>query len=139
MGANIGNHSLFFAKICNFSQCHAFEPNPVALHVLERNIEINSLRDKVNIIPKGVGEKNCKMTLGNIPYDNIGKTTLETGGDIEIIALDQLNLKDVDCIKIYTEGMSLAVLMGAEKTIVQNKPVLFIELWDNESQEINTF
>ena len=142
-GANIGNHTLFFSKVCNFSSCYAIEPNPAVAHILERNVEINGLEKKVHRISKGIGAANTQMYLGVSPQDNLGATKLQKEGfrgtEIDIIALDQLNLKGVDLIKIDLEGMAVEALIGAEKTIVQNQPVLFVELFDDEFTKGQTF
>lgn len=142
-GANIGNHSIFFSKVCNFSSCYAIEPNPAVSHILQRNIEINDLDAKVHRISKGIGAENGHMFLGVSPQDNLGATKLQKEGfigtEIDVIALDQLDLRDVDLIKIDLEGMAIEALIGAEKTIVQNQPVLFVELFDDEFKAGQTF
>ncbi|MNT11699.1 hypothetical protein D3C72_1465930 [compost metagenome] len=46
---------------------------------------------------------------------------------IKLITLDSLNLPRVDFIKMDVEGMEVAALLGAEKTIQKFRPLLFVE------------
>lgn len=39
IGANIGNHSLFFAKFLNCKKIHAFEPVDTNLQLLQKNLQ----------------------------------------------------------------------------------------------------
>lgn len=139
IGANIGNHTLFFSKICNFSECYAFEPNPAVNHILRKNIKLNNLNAKVKIFNSGIGSEKSIMYLGSSPQENLGATKLQkqgiASGQLDIVALDDMNLNNVDLIKIDVEGMAMEVLKGAQKTIVRNKPILFVELFDDEIDE----
>lgn len=47
---------------------------------------------------------------------------------VQSISLDSLNLSRIDLIKLDVEGMEVSVLNGAHETILQNKPVLLIEI-----------
>src|SRR5713226_6662105 len=47
--ANVGNHTIFYACFTAASLIYAFEPNPPAFNLLEKSVDINSLREKVNL------------------------------------------------------------------------------------------
>ncbi|RLL66639.1 FkbM family methyltransferase [Streptomyces sp. Z26] len=52
----------------------------------------------------------------------------ETTVDVPCLRLDELALRDVSLVKIDVDGSELAVLRGAEETVVREQPALFIEL-----------
>lgn len=141
VGANIGNHTVFFAKLCSFKRCMSFEPNPAVSYILERNIDLNALKDRVEFHNLGVGASGGHMFVGESLVNNYGATKLYQQGlsqtKIDIIALDELALTDVDLIKIDVEGMAVDVLRGAQRTIRDNKPIVFVELFPNEFEAGN--
>jgi FkbM family methyltransferase len=135
IGANIGNHSIFFAK--TFKQVYAFEPNPVTYEVLK--INSNYAAEHNNVIPVNFGLSDIE---GSLPFyinpSNIGGSTIIDGNNphiknstqINVKTLDTLNeLKDVSLalIKIDVEGHELNVLKGAKKTISREMPAILFE------------
>lgn len=137
VGANIGNHSIFFSKFLS-NHVVSVEPNPEVLPILKKNL----IKNKINgeILEFALGEKKSKAGI-NMPENsnqNIGMAKIsENDGDIDIITLDSVTsnldiltsktITNVSLIKIDVEGMELAVLKGGEKTINKYKPSLFIE------------
>ena len=67
IGANIGNHSLYFAPI--FAAVHSFEPHPATFRLLEFNVG-----DSENVIPHnfGLGDTKGSFTLRENPT-NLGR------------------------------------------------------------------
>jgi len=138
IGANIGNHSVFFSS---FFADHliAIEPNPNVLGQLRRNLSRNA--ENYTLIECAVGEKESRGTivLPKSLKDNVGaaKVNVEkNGGDIKISTLDSVvspwnknseNSVSVCFIKIDVEGMEIQVLKGAVKTIRKYKPHVFAE------------
>lgn len=139
VGANIGNHTLFFALICHAEKIFAFEPVADTFAILQKNIALNRLETVVTVTQAGVGD--IGMTRANIRnYDskNIGGTSIEENphGDIPIIALDEYNFsRKIDFIKIDTEGFELNVLRGGMNLIRRDRPVIFCEI-DPENKEV---
>jgi FkbM family methyltransferase len=139
VGANIGNHSVFFAGVCRAAQVIPFEPNPVAIDMLQRNLFLNGF-DNIDSSFLGIGcaskpgvaaikPANTQYNLGatafqQVPFDDHGQT-------IPVDSLDNiLPTKDVDLIKIDVEGMELEVLLGCENLVTRSKPLIYIEIWD---------
>ena len=54
--------------------------------------------------------------------------------EVDLITIDSLNLKDVDIIKVDTEGFEYNVLLGAIKTIERCKPVIQVETIEKLAQ-----
>jgi FkbM family methyltransferase len=134
IGANVGNHSIFFANILESSKVISFEPVPVNLHLLKSNTE------GMNILVKEYALSNEEGTakVYNTQDFNFGGFTLESdkfpnhnpvdvGVTVNKVTLDSLNLNEVTMIKIDVENHELKVLEGARDTILRNKPIIFIE------------
>jgi FkbM family methyltransferase len=151
VGANIGNHSVFFSS---FLADHliAIEPNPSVLPQLRRNL-LENVND-YTIFECAVGEKERRGTI-DVPEnicDNIGAAKVNVGsgeGDIEILTVDSIfsswqdkidNSASVSLIKIDVEGMEQQVLKGAENTILKHKPHIFAEAaTKDEFEKIYTY
>lgn len=128
-GANVGNHSLFFAGVCG-CRVMAFEPVPQAFDVLQRNIARNGLGDLITPFRMALGAEAgvAQVDLGGAS-DNLGSATLTPGvGDLEVARLDSLVPSETPTlIKIDTEGWDLAVLRGAGGVLSRAHPLVCIE------------
>ncbi len=136
IGANIGNHTLYWANEVNAKKIYAFEPVPTTFKILKKNIKINNLENIVNIYQAGLSDEDSKGEIKTYDPTNIGGTRLQINneGNISLITLDSLKLseKRIDLIKIDVEGMDYKVLTGAVKTIRKYKPVIMIESFPQE-------
>ena len=132
VGANIGNHSLFFAGVCG-CRVIAIEPNPLACALLREMVRRNGLADRIEIKQVGVGQVSSRArTVLDASKHNLGMSLLEetADGSIQVEPLDSLVSTDVTprLVKIDTEGMELAVLHGAEGMIARTNALLCLEL-----------
>lgn len=66
VGANIGNHALFFSQY--FKEIIAFEPNPTALKLLDINVFLNQTKN-IRIVPVGLSNNS-----GTLPFFETQKT-----------------------------------------------------------------
>jgi FkbM family methyltransferase len=130
IGANIGNHSLFMASIGN-CQVISFEPNKQLAESLHRSIQINKLTNKIEVIQKGLGRANSFAEFDCDISHNLGAQSLSTtdkNGSIEVVTLDSLDIQDkIRMIKIDVEGMELDVLKGSKDTLIEHKPLVYLE------------
>lgn len=135
IGANIGNHSVYFAKVCGASEVHSFEPNPEMYAILSRNIALNYC-DNVITYKLGIAAAASRAQMSPKDARNFGGMKIEShsAGSIELVSLDQLQLKP-DFIKIDVEGMAASVLKGALETINRCSPCIMMELWETERSE----
>src|SRR5688572_10575306 len=76
VGANVGNHTLYAAKILDARKVIACEPNPAALRILELNIVANGLRDRVVVHTVGLSAKSGWASLSTPDDNNLGGTRL---------------------------------------------------------------
>ncbi len=134
VGANIGNHSLFFATHLNYKHIHAFEPFPKNIHIATENL--SAFKDRVTLHPHALSNKAGIVQLYNSEQNNHGGYSLEQLSDgrsfpvmdtIPTRTLDSLQLTDVSLLKIDVEGHECAVLEGAVGTIKRCKPVVILE------------
>ena len=135
VGANIGNHALFFSE--RFRTVHAFEPNPATYYLLEFNA-----KQADNIVPYGYGlsSENGVLQLHE-DLDNMGAASIKYAAgenaasvQIEVRRLDDLDLPiDGLCfVKIDVEGFEPEVLRGSLRTITTHQPVIAMEQLERE-------
>jgi FkbM family methyltransferase len=122
---------------------YAFEPQAMLHKLLKSNVIMNSLPNVV-CFNKAVGECNAMVEMNpystdgsnnysNIEYGtdnlyNLAGVQIGTGGEeVEMIAIDSLNLEACDFIKIDVEGYEPHVIEGAINTIKKFKPVISYE------------
>ena len=136
VGANVGNHTVFYGLCGRTAKVIAFEPNPVANGLLRRNVELNRLGNvDLGFSHLALGRST---SLGRVitPRElNLGGSRIQVtgGGSIEIVPLDSLELPECDFLKIDVEGMEIDVLAGAEETIKRCKPTIAIEVQQNKN------
>ena len=135
IGANIGNHTVFFATATPQSQIFSFEPIPENFAMLMRNIADNGLEDRVRAFQIAVGEEPGIVYM-NITQDaNYGSASIVSDGNdsgtymVEMVPIDNLDLPAPDFIKIDVEGFELSVLRGMKNTLKNlNNVIVWIEV-----------
>jgi FkbM family methyltransferase len=144
IGANIGTTTVSFAKRANL--VISFEPSAQNYQKLIEALELNKLE---NVIPvnKGIGRKPGEYKLYKVVDNNPGMNRLlpEMTGDnfdyekVTISTLGReladLSVEKVDLIKIDVEGFEYEVLLSAEEIIERDRPLLFVELDDDNLRE----
>jgi FkbM family methyltransferase len=133
VGANIGSHTLFFARrVGGDGRVISFEAQRFLFQVLCGNVAINSLRN-VWSIPAALGRKQGRV---DVPVPDYGRNNNYGGFSLDfptfkesgyMLRLDDLPLENCQLIKIDVEGMELDVLQGSRKTIRLFRPVLYLE------------
>lgn len=132
IGANVGNHTVFFAAILG-APVVAFEPYEANFDLLEANVAANSLEGKVRAHRVALGNRNGSGSARLADPGNFG--TVQIGaqaGSIPIRTLDRM-LRDhpvgppVGLIKIDVEGNEVPVLEGAQLTIERWLPDILVE------------
>lgn len=126
VGANIGNHSIFFAAFLA-EKIISIEANKDLVPILRENLSANGCQ--YEIIAAAIGSENGPGRISYPLENNIGAGKIIRGaGDINIITLDQaVPRKGVFLIKIDVEGMEMDVLKGATQLIEAQYPDLVIE------------
>jgi FkbM family methyltransferase len=129
-GANIGNHTVFFAKIIG-ANVVAFEPYEKSREILLANIAANQCADKVMVIGHALGSTSGRGHAHSPNHANLGMVRIisDTTGDVTVSALDDLRGPEIDIsiLKVDVEGGELAVLEGAAATLASCRPHVFAE------------
>lgn len=127
VGAHVGLWSMWLIKY--FSQVMSFEPSPRLGDIFHMNVEGSN-----HVLFRcALGMEHGYISLTNNPGESTGNTHVgqyseaKFPGSIEIRPLDSFEFKDVDFIKIDTEGFEYPVVAGATKTILSNKPIVVVE------------
>ena len=137
IGAHIGYYTLLFAKCVGPAGCVvSFEPLPANFALLQKNVHMNNLLN-VRLINQAAFSRTERITL-NVPDEqpNPGSGSMSGPGgakqcDVEAVSLDNFcasSLVFPDVLKLDVEGAEYDVLIGAQRTISQYRPKLFIEL-----------
>ena len=145
VGANIGNHSIFFALFCPSHTVYSFEPVKDIFDKLKKNLEVNGIENcEAHNVALSDNTGKGKFTTpdahnsGNSRLSSDGTVDSRTGveaPEVDIITLDSLNL-DIKVLKIDVEEMELHVLGGAMNTL-KNVEHIFIEMRDVDDPTVN--
>jgi FkbM family methyltransferase len=129
VGANIGNHTVFFAKIMK-ATVFSFEPFQINRELLEMNVLVNSCAG-VTIVDAALGEAAGRGSVASVDPANFGTVSIaaDQQGGIRLEKLDTFVTAgmSVGLVKIDVEGGEMGVLKGATETLSTHKPHLFIE------------
>ncbi|WP_108468409.1 FkbM family methyltransferase [Polynucleobacter difficilis] len=146
IGANIGNHSLFFSK--HFDAVISFEPVPNNCLLLKANLFLNQAQN-ITLIEKALSNTNTKMGIDKGNSRNTNNTISELSKKdedatnqimIDVAVGDEvieaLNLKQrIALIKIDVEGHEPFVVEGLRKIISANQPIVYWEAFNKEEAE----
>jgi FkbM family methyltransferase len=138
IGANIGNHTVYFGKMMGVGRVLCFEPQPACYATLTTNIDLNGLSDHATAYNCLVGAVTGNGRLARFNSRNLGGTAFEQAseGTIPMFALDDVitadDLATLDLIKIDVEGMQGDVLKGAEGVLDARKPALWVEILERD-------
>lgn len=133
-GGYIGDTTIFFSKY-NFSEIYGFEPDIVNFNVAKDNIYNYKIKDNIRILNIGLGSENSKLSIQLTGSLNMGAsfkkdiTDNDKSYTVDIVKLDDYfkNRKSkIGLIKLDIEGFEEEALIGAEKIIRNDKPVLLI-------------
>lgn len=141
VGSCIGNHTLFFAKFC-CNRVISIEPQAELFQHQMNVLRMNHVSGKVYLHHAAIGHNQLWGHVANDEFErNVGMgkvvpSTVYNQADVAVYTLfHYANMCDnIDLIKIDVEGMELDVLLGAESTLLKHKPVIFIEITENEAE-----
>jgi len=142
IGANIGSYSIYAAVKKNCTVV-AFEPSFLNLMVLQKNIELNGVMDKVTICPVGlsdsIGIKTLYFSKENFRFggahNSLGEPRDQYGNPMSKTYKTLLPAETMDSfifryeglypdyIKIDVDGLELEILHGARKVLALVKEV----------------
>ena len=156
IGANVGTYSIYFAKT-KPNSVYAFEPSFFNLSLLARNININMVQDKVNIVtnPLSNNKKFADFNLTNINeggalsafdvnFDQDGNPLKKIlsyktlGLPLDLLLSEKIIQEVPKMIKIDVDGIEHLILFGAKETL--KKPIcktVLIEVNEKFQEQAN--
>ena len=147
IGANVGIMTYHLSKKFPNKRILAVEPMPSNFVVLKKITEKYNLKN-VELIPLAVGEnkreldmvlpidKKVRMQgLAHVVHESIeglGK------GDIVTVSCDTIDSiagqTRIAGIKMDIENFEYFALKGAQKILMRDRPIVYLELWENENR-----
>ena len=153
IGANCGYYSIYIANNIPNVIIHSFEPNEDAFFKFKKTLEINkTLKDKINIHNFGLSNKTGKLKMQSMikhGYSQTGGSSVVESNSYKNFDVYYADFKIGDkvinqnqntiAIKIDVEGHEINVLNGLENTLVNNKLIIQIEIFETNFQKVNNF
>ena len=132
IGANVGNHLIWFHQVMKAERVVPFEPNPKAIRLLVQNIALNDARNvDLRWLGRCVSATGGDFALKHCPKGNLGGTRFAQaageGGAVSVAVDDVMRGERADLIKVDVEDMEMDVLASASATIARWRPVLAVE------------
>lgn len=140
VGANIGWYTCNLSKASpGLEKVIAVEPLGEARNYLQRNIELNGLENKIQVVAAACGEKAGMRSiiwdhdeLGASSFYNLLERENARREEVEVITLDSL----IDHIgsgqrwllKIDVEGAEFSCVEGARRILSEKRPLIYVEL-----------
>ena len=146
IGANIGIHAVTLADMVGpKGTVHSFEAQRIVYYMLAGNIALNSI-ENVYCHHQAVGAAAGKIQIPQFDYAKpLSFGSVEFGAEqreqigqqrrndstrqeyVDLVSIDDQAYPVVHLMKVDVEGMELDVLIGAEKTIRRDMPIIYVE------------
>jgi FkbM family methyltransferase len=152
LGANIGVTSYHLSKKKPGSTILSFEPLTLNMDTLKRVKKRFNLKN-VQEFQVAAGEKSGTLemvmpVINKVPMHGLSHVVHQDNTEfnsglkykVPVICLDEFNplletKKRITALKIDVENFEYFVLKGAEKLIVENQPIIYCELWENDNRK----
>lgn len=151
IGANVGNHTVYFSKFTDAKTIYAIEPIPRTYKMLLCNIALNYCHNvNTDFIGLALGDQDRigyplliygkdnlgASTISPVPYEDINNPNVLD--PVQIVSGDSL-FKDIhiDFIKMDVERMEMVALKGLKETIDRCRPKMFIEVAKENYEDFN--
>jgi FkbM family methyltransferase len=149
VGAYSGYYTLLAMTMSDSCASHCFEPVPAIRAWLCRNLELNGVDNRVRIVPAAVSDRggdNVDFFLSANTYSP-GSSLLRDFGterrsaiSLPVTSLDEYvkthDVRDVDLVKIDTEGAEPQVLQGAQRLLETQRPAVLCEILESDREHL---
>jgi FkbM family methyltransferase len=139
VGATCGDWSIIAGKFFGVDKVLAIEPSPIPFSSLLKNIRLNNLTNVIIPIKACLWSSDTQIYLHSSP--SLFLSVQGSGSALRVKArkldslIEETGLKDLNLLKIDTEGSELRVLRGAISTIRRFRPKMIIEVHSSELRE----
>jgi FkbM family methyltransferase len=146
IGANIGRYTVSSSKaVGDLGVVLAVEAHPDNYRILERNVELNGLKN-VMTFNLAAWDEECELNMFIGKTSGLHSAKKNRGmGQLKVKAkpvddiVNELSLDRVDWIKIDVEGAECEVLCGLSQTISGYRPKVIIEVDIENTSEVLKF
>jgi FkbM family methyltransferase len=130
IGAHVGFYTLLASELVGSrGRVFAFEPLPANLVYLKEHLRLNRAGN-VTIIEAAVSDRCGTSYFDEGPGRSMAHLASEAKLLVQTVTIDDLVARGQiplpDCIKIDVEGAEARVLSGAQWTLTQSRPVIFL-------------
>ena len=143
VGACLGDSALVFLKHYQPAKVFSFEPSGPNREIYLKNMQGNGIpSSRYEVIPAGVG-KACSTLTYNETSGGGNSLLAEAGQEGRTVQVDittcddfcsERKISGIRLIKADIEGMGLDMLLGAEKVIRADRPVLSLSIYHNRDE-----
>lgn len=136
VGANIGYYVTIAARVLQKSRIFAIEPAPTNVELLTKNVRLNGLEDRVDIIQAACSNFTGKSPLYLSTQSNVHSMEMVSHKWIEVptwrlddlVGYKGITPEDINVVRMDTEGHELEIIEGMEGILGYGGPLLlFIE------------
>ena len=154
VGANTGNHSIYFSKIIEAAKVIPIEFHPETIELLKKNFWLNGVENAdLSKLGYAVGKSRGEFLLAEHPGNDLCLTEVfasdrhnnsyqppeHSGKTIKIMPLDELIDEKVDFLKIDVEGFEIGVLSGAKNIFLKFQPDALVEVKKINEKKFRVF
>jgi FkbM family methyltransferase len=129
IGANIGIYTLLSSSLTK-GNIYAIEPDPRTYKLLNKNIKINGLEERVKLYNVAMGDKKGKLEFYQSKSFNWSSVARENekGIQVKVDTVDDFGKdREISCLRFDLEGYEHSLLKGARKTL-KKKLKIFMEV-----------
>lgn len=144
VGANVGFHSVLFARHLPRQRVLAIEPTHKARQRLLRNLALNDVQERVLVFAGAASDRSGSIEINTIDgleeFSSVGKMAHPAihgqHVSVECVAtrtIDELVVEHAlnpGLLKVDVEGFEHCVFEGAQQTLIRHRPVVVSELSD---------
>lgn len=145
IGANTGNHLVYFAKIMQSAKVIPIEFYPEIIDILKRNISLNQINNvDLSKLGYALGKNSGKYFIKEHPAKDlclteISDTNLGNSREVQVVTLDAIITEKIDFIKVDVQGTEIDALEGAKNLISRYQPDMLVEVAKNHIKEFMKF
>lgn len=140
IGANIGNHSLFFIQQIQANHVYCFEPVESTFDILKKNISLNKF-ENVKLYNMALGKSEGTGMVNVRDENNCGANQIvpDIDGKIKMTTLDNICFNErIHFVKIDVEGYEKDVLIGGKRFFAEHSPLIYVEIFEKNFVAVNS-
>lgn len=139
IGANIGTQTVYFVRCGGFDSVICLEPDPKNVALLELNVRLNQLENRVTVLPVAAGRSAGTLTLrrdagnsggGTLRADNL-PPRIDSEVSVSVVTIDDLvdqgviNPETIGLIWMDAEGFEDEIFSACNRLFSRRIPIAF--------------